>query len=116
MIARDRDHNVRARALIGMLLLVQAASSCLSRHAFAQALDSGAAVHLDQIQVTIEARGTTRRQLLQRLFTEAETRVEWIDKSLAEEVVHGTFTGRRSQIARRLLAATNFVLVYEGGP
>src|ERR1043166_8953987 len=95
------------RLIPGKLLLASLAI-CSSWDAYGQALDSNVAARLEQDQVTIEARGATRRQLLQRLFAERSVRVDWHDGSSAEEVIDDSLIGPINHITRRVLAPTNF--------
>jgi hypothetical protein len=105
---------MRSRVMTGKLLLANALAVGLSCGAYAQTPDADSAVvRSNPKDVNVAARDSTRRQIFERLFTARGIRVDWVDESLAEEVMPGSFEGPTDRILRSVLAQTNFIIVYQ---
>jgi hypothetical protein len=75
--------------------------------------DSGIALEIDgRDWITLTVTGATRRLVLERLFAERAIEIEWRNKAFAQQAVHGRFSGPADTVARRLLARSDYVIVY----
>jgi hypothetical protein len=83
--------------------------------AFAGVQDSRFAIDPDGTNVEFDVRETPRREVLDRLFAHSGITITWLNAASGDELISGTFSGTPAAVARRLLAQTNFVIVYGGG-
>src|SRR5439155_18613137 len=66
----------------------------------------------DGNSVAFDVREVSRREVLNRLLRTKSIEQEWIDSAFADEPISGSFRGSADAILRRLLAQTNYVVVY----
>lgn len=57
----------------------------------------------------IKVDGLTRKQALDQLFAGLGIEIVWLNRAVADELVSGNFRGTLPEVARELLAQTNFV-------
>lgn len=74
--------------------------------------DSVFFVSPDGSSVAFDVRDVSRREVLSRLLRSKEVELEWIDSAFAEERITGAFKGSTDAVLQRLLAQTDFVVVY----
>src|SRR4249920_2972490 len=65
--------------------------------------------------VAFDVRDVPRREVVDRLLAGRAIAHEWLDDALADERISGTFNGGAEAVLQKLLAPTNFVVVYERG-
>ena len=67
--------------------------------------------------VAFDVRDVSRREVLQRLLSSKAIELEWVDPVYADERISGAFNGNADTVLQRLLAQTDFVVVYnrDGG-
>jgi hypothetical protein len=63
--------------------------------------------------VVFDVRDVPRREVVDRLLAGRAVVLEWLDDALADEPVTGVFNGSAEAVLQRLLAQTNFVVVYD---
>ena len=63
--------------------------------------------------VVFDVRDVPRREVVDRLLAGRSILLEWLDDTVADEPVTGTFNGSAEAVLQRLLAQTNFVVVYD---
>jgi hypothetical protein len=101
------------RALIGLGLA--AVVGCM------QATSSGVAGIHDSIfftspdgsSVAFDVRDVSRREVLDRLLVGRAIELEWIDTVFADERISGAFKGTTDSVLQRLLAQSDYVVVYD---
>jgi hypothetical protein len=98
---------------IGKLLAVGIAAFFDSAAVLAEQSVSPITLSTDGKQFTLTVIGATRRKILEQLFVERGIEVDWLDENLAEDAIQGSFRGQMPYIARKVLASTNFVIVYD---
>jgi hypothetical protein len=65
-------------------------------------------------EMVLELSGATHREILNRLFAKREVEIEWRNNAFADERVQGRrLRGPPVELARRLLARVNYVMVYD---
>jgi hypothetical protein len=82
--------------------------------AFAGMQDSRFGIDSDGTNVDFDVRETSRREVLDRVFAHSGVEITWLNAAFGDELITGTFSGTPSAVARRLLAQTNFVMIYGG--
>jgi hypothetical protein len=104
---RRRNCGLRHVILIctGSLLFPSAGFAALADSQFRMSSD-GSSVELTLLDIS-------RREVLDRLFSDRGIRLDWMSPTLADERISGNYTGSLSQVARRLLEKLNFILVYD---
>jgi hypothetical protein len=103
---------VRFLSMIGLLAHVLASCGVLQAHA--QSRDPELKFDSAHSEITVEAKGATLGQILDRLFTERGIRVEWRDQALADKVIEGSFKGPIELVTQRLLSDVNYFAISEG--
>ena len=63
--------------------------------------------------VVFDVRDVPRREVVDRLLAGRAVVLEWLDEALADEPITGVFNGSAEAVLQRLLAQTNFVVVYD---
>ena len=63
--------------------------------------------------VVFDVRDVPRREVVDRLLAGRAVVLEWLDDALADEPITGVFNGSAEAVLQRLLAQTNFVVVYD---
>ena len=63
--------------------------------------------------VAFDVRNVPRREVVDRLLAGRAVVLEWLDEALADEPITGVFNGSAEAVLQRLLAQTNFVVVYD---
>ena len=81
--------------------------------AFPAGQDLQLAIRSEGNGIEFEVRGASRQQALERLLADSGIELQWRDFAVANEAISGTFKGTSVSVARRLLAQTNFVVVYD---
>ncbi|MGH6836671.1 MAG: hypothetical protein ACREC9_14295 [Methylocella sp.] len=102
---------MRSRLVIGSFLLAQAAALCWVVAAQAQSRDPELTFESANGEIIVEANGATLGEILDRLFTERGTPVDWRDQALAGKVIQGSFKGPIDEVAQRLLAGVNYIAI-----
>lgn len=74
--------------------------------------DSVFFVSPDGSDVAFDVRDVTRREVLSRLLRSEAVELEWGDSALAEERITGAFKGTIEAVLQRLLAQTDYVVIY----
>jgi hypothetical protein len=80
---------------------------------FAAVADSQFRISSDGSRVELTLLDISRRDALDRLFSDRDIRLDWMSPALADERISGNYNGSLSQVARRLLEKLNFILVYD---
>ncbi|MEA2903262.1 MAG: hypothetical protein QOI12_649 [Alphaproteobacteria bacterium] len=106
-------HAVRLKSRFNRLCLAVCGGLVSANLAFAVAQDSRFEIRQDDVNVALDVQNVPRREALQRLLANPGIEFKWLNPSVANELITGTFNGTLSGIARQLLAQTDFVLVYE---
>jgi len=94
-------------------LLWAAVVTAFGSSAFAQAPDPTLTIRSDGPGFTLEVRGATRRQVLERVFAGSGVIIEWSDKTFAAEKIERRYRGSLDEIASDLLARANVVIAYD---
>jgi hypothetical protein len=81
--------------------------------AFAGVRESAFFVAPGGASVVFDVRDVPRRQVVERLLAGRAVVLEWLDDTLADEPITGVFNGNAEAVLQRLLAQTNFVVVYD---
>ncbi|MGH6863169.1 MAG: hypothetical protein ACRECN_02665 [Methylocella sp.] len=102
---------MRSRLVICRLVLAQAAALCWIGAGHAQSRDPELTFESANGEIIVEANGATLGEILDRLFTERGTLVDWRDQALAGKVIQGSFRGPIDQVAQRLLAGVNYIAI-----
>ncbi|MGH6846816.1 MAG: hypothetical protein ACREC0_05085 [Methylocella sp.] len=102
---------MRSRFVMGLFLLAQAAALCWVAAGHAQSRDPELTLGPADGEVIIEANGATLGEILDRLFTDRGTLVDWRDQALAGKVIQGSFKGPIDEVAQRLLAGVNYIAI-----
>jgi ABC-type nitrate/sulfonate/bicarbonate transport system substrate-binding protein len=95
----------------GIYLLAQVAALSWIGGASAQIGEPELTHDVTDGEITIDANGATVRQILDRLFTESGTEVDWRDQASARKVIEGRFKGSLDQVTQRLLANENYIAI-----
>ena len=80
---------------------------------FAGVRESAFFVAPDGANVVFDVRDVPRREVVDRLLAGRGILLEWLDDAQADEPVTGVFNGSADAVLQRLLAQTNFVVVYD---
>ena len=99
------------RALIG-LGFVGAIGCMQAGPSFAGVQDSVFFISPDGGNVAFDVRDVSRREVLGQLLRSKAIELEWVDSTFAEERISGAFKGSTDAVLQRLLAQTDFVVVY----
>jgi hypothetical protein len=102
---------MRSWLVIVMFLLAQAAALCGSGAAYPQSPDSELTYDSADGEIIVEANGATLGEILDRLFTERGTLVDWRDQGVADKVIEGSFKGPLDEVTQRLLAGVNYIAI-----
>ena len=86
--------------------------SVLAGNCLAGVKDSTFVISPDRKHVVFELREVSRREILERLFAGDTVEFAWIDLSLADESITGSFRGNPNAILERLLNGLDFVIVH----
>ena len=74
--------------------------------------DSVFFINPDGSNVAFDVRDVSRREVLDRLLTSKSIELEWVDAAAGDERISGAFRGSTDDVLQRLLAQTDFVVVY----
>jgi hypothetical protein len=102
---------VRSWLIIGLFLLAQVAALSGGGAAYAQSSDPELTFDAADGEIAVEANGATLGEILDRLFTESGTLVDWRDQALADKVIQGSFKGPIDEVTQRLLAGVNYIAI-----
>jgi hypothetical protein len=102
---------LRSRLAIVMFLLAEAGAVCGSGAACAQSPDPGLTYDSADGEIIVEANGATLGEILDRLFAERGTLVDWRDQGVADKVIQGSFKGPIDEVTQRLLAGVNYIAI-----
>ncbi|MGH6839460.1 MAG: hypothetical protein ACREDT_11795 [Methylocella sp.] len=102
---------MRSRLVIGLFLVAQVAAPCWNGAAYAQSADPAPTVASADGEISVEANGATLGEILDRLFTESGTVVDWRDQGVADKVIEGSFKGPIDEVTQRLLAGVNYIAI-----
>lgn len=75
--------------------------------------DTVLSLHSEGNKFTLEFSGTTRRQVVERLFAASRVTVNWLDTAHAAELIEGRHVGSLEEIVNRLLSRTDYVIAYD---
>jgi hypothetical protein len=101
-------------SLFARLCLCACGGIIFAGMALADVQESRFDISSDEANVALDVQGISRRAVLDRLFANTGIEFNWLNPSVADELISGKFNGTLSGIARQLLAQTDFVLVYDG--
>jgi hypothetical protein len=79
---------------------------------YVAASDAPGATQAENARVELQVAGLTRKQALDQLFAGLDIEMVWLNRAVAEEALSGNLRGTRSEVARELLAKTNFVAAF----
>jgi hypothetical protein len=104
------------RAAIG-LGFVAAFAAMHAGASLAGVQDSVFFISPDGSHVAFDVRDVPRREVLSRLLRGEAVELEWGDSAMAEERITGAFKGTIEAVLQRLLAQTDYVVIYanDGG-
>jgi hypothetical protein len=100
-----------ARRTLGTLIIRGLGLVLFSLEAIAQEPSAPEITRSTDGHVMLEAKGATRREVLEQLFTERSIRVDWVSARFADEAIQGRFAGTTGQIVRKVLGDANFIIV-----
>jgi len=100
------------RKVAGRLLLAAIAIALWAPGAGAREL-AYATTAAPESEAAVETHGGTRRQILERAFAGSGVTLEWFDKKFADEAIEGGGDVTVETAATRLLARTNYIIVYD---
>jgi hypothetical protein len=67
----------------------------------------------DGARLEFDLRDVPRREVLDRLFADQTIKLEWLNRTVADELISGSFRGTLVGLTRQLLAQLDFVLISE---
>jgi hypothetical protein len=102
-----------ARRIAYILCFATCIGVSAANRVFAAVEDSRFEFSPDGTNAVFEARGVSRREVLDRLFAGINIEIKWLNASFADEPISGTFAGNRAAVARVLLSQANFVIGYD---
>jgi hypothetical protein len=105
--------NRRRNCALRHVILICTGSLLFASAGFAALANSEFRMSSDGSSVELTLRDISRREVLDRLFSDRGIRLDWMSPALADERISGNYTGSLSQVARRLLEKLNFILVYD---
>lgn len=85
----------------------------ISNTALASVDDSHFGRSPDGARLEFDLRDVPRREVLDRLFADQTIKLEWLNRTVADELISGSFRGTLAGMTRQLLAQLDFVLVSE---
>jgi hypothetical protein len=104
---------LRWRFIIGRLLLAHVTVLSGIAAAQAQSRDPELTLESNGGEIVVEAKGASLGEIMDRLFIERGTVVEWQNKALAGKVIQGSFKGPIDDVTQRLLAGLSYFAVSE---
>lgn len=105
----------RLSGLIVLKIVTVAAIGCMhASPGSAGVQDSVFFASPDGNSIAFDVREVARREVLDRLLANRAIELEWVDTGFGEEKITGVYKGSADAVLQRLLAQTDFVVVYDG--
>ncbi len=79
----------------------------------AEVSDTALSLRSEGNKFILEFSGTTRRQVVERLFAASGVTVNWLDTAHAAELIEGRHVGSLEEIVSRLLSRTDYIIAYD---
>lgn len=100
-------------------LLAVLAAGLVHGDAQAQMLDAASPAEIGKVPprrdgaIELDFGGSSRREILSRLFADQQVEIEWHDRAYANEKLWGRLKGSPVDVARRLLGGASYVMLYD---